>query len=277
MDAIRKQLDTVVAPFVISIQEQAADAVRRAAASIEWPPFNFTLPPGLSETIRNFWDRHIPPNWPADVELEAVVDVVRQDELPLVWVPRSDIVAAVVEAADRPARVEVLLAHQDEVLDDCDEVLDSIEVPRRDGDLLLARQAVHALREDHHEAAQALAAAALETTLSAQITKTSTVRGRVRVNDIDDVQLFQLRLRVALAPLETYFRSFEPGKAPEDQYPLGPNGHITVHVASPEHLNPGNALVSVMLLVSVLRALQDLVVPRAHGADTSWLTGQSRS
>lgn len=275
-DAIRAQVlataAPVTTPIIAPLQQQMATIAQNTLAGARWHPL--ALPPGFFDGITDLWLRHLPPNWSRKDRVGPTVDVVIGDELPLVWVPRADLVTAVVKAADRAARIEILLAHQHEVLQDCDAVLDSIDQPTRPGDLQLTREAVQTLRAGHPAAAQALVAAVLEATVTAQVTKPSTVRTRVRFDE--DSELVELRLRVAIAPLEPYFRSFEQDKTPEALRPLGPNRHLTVHTATPEHLCPANALVSVMLLVSVLRALQDLAALRAGGVDTSWLTGPDK-
>lgn len=274
LQAIGEQLTASLADLAAPLQLQAAAIAREALAGIAWPTFHFSLPDELLESLSRLWDRALPPNWSTAGQVGPIVDVVTQDGLPLVWVPRAGIVTTVVHAADHAARVQILLAHQEEVLEDCDAVLDDMAAittaPARPGDLMLARQAVQALRQGLEAAAQALAAAVLESTITAQVTSSTKVKDRVRFDE--DSELVELRLRVALAPLEPYFRSFTPGQTPEDRRPLGPNRHLTVHSATPEHLSPANALVSVMLLVSVLRALQDLPALRASGVDLSWLT-----
>lgn len=269
LEALRAQMTANLPNPLAPLEQQLAAIARNVLANIEWPTFQYTLPTGLLENLTGMWDRVLPPNWPKAEKVGPTVDVVRQDGLPLVWVPRASIVTAVVQAPDRPARIEILLARQEDVLQDCDQVLDTIATPIRHGDLVLARQAVQALREGHDGAAQALVAAVLESTIADQIATPSKVRGRVQFDD--RIALVELRLRVALAPLEPYFRHFTPGKTPEEQRPSGPNRHLTVHVTTPEHLSPANALVSVMLLVSVLRALQDLPALRARDVDLSWL------
>jgi hypothetical protein len=48
--------------------------------------------------------RDEPPNWPDDIELDRVTEVIRDDGIPLVWVPRATVVTEVLAAPDRPAR-----------------------------------------------------------------------------------------------------------------------------------------------------------------------------
>jgi len=220
------------------------------------------LPPSFVETARSLWQRYAPANWPDGLDLRDAVSIVTDDGIPLVWVPRATIVTAVLEAPDRAARVQVLLARQGDLLSDCDRVLAEVSEPTLAGDVALAGQAVAALRDGHPGAAQALAAAVLESAVSAQVNGTSAVRDQVRIDDVEDIALVDLRLRVAMAPLEPFFRNFTPGKTPEHRRPPGPNRHLTVHAATPEHLSEANAVVAVLLLVSVVRALADLAALR---------------
>jgi hypothetical protein len=198
----------------------------------------------------------LPPNWPADIDLDRVVAVIQDDGLPLVWVPRAEVVVEVMAATDRSARIEVLVAHFDELVADCREVLTSVGHETLTGQLPLARRAVDALEAGHHEAAQALAVVVTETAVARAISdKYADVKKQV-LFDPDLVAYTQLRLRAALAPIGRFYTTWYASSG--QPAPEALSRHVTVHQADYSHYTPGNATVAVLLAVSVLRALQEL-------------------
>lgn len=120
------------------------------------PKFQFPWAERFSDILRPLRER-LPPNWPGDIDLGQVQAVIQDDGLPLVWVPRAEIVTSLLAAPDRAARVEVLLAHEQEITADCRTVLGSVSHETLSGQLPLAMKALEAFEAGHHEAAQALA------------------------------------------------------------------------------------------------------------------------
>ena len=129
------------------------------------PKFQVPWAERLSDILRPLRER-LPPNWPGDIDLGQVQAVIQDDGLPVVWVPREEIVTSLLAAPDRAARVEVLLAHEREITADCRTVLGSISHETLSGQLPLAVKALEAFETGHHEAAQALAAAITETAVT---------------------------------------------------------------------------------------------------------------
>lgn len=209
---------------------------------------------GLSELAQRIRER-LPPNWPDDIDLDAVQAVIQDDGLPLVWVPRAEIVANLLAAADRTARVELLLAHEQEIIADCRAVLSGISHDTLTGQLPLAVKALDAFKSGHYEAAQALAVTVTETAVSDALGSYAEARQKAAF-DPDRVTLRQLRVQAALAPIGPFYTIWYPrsGKpAPETL-----SRHVTVHHADQRHYTRGNSAVAVLLLTSVLRALQEL-------------------
>ena len=198
----------------------------------------------------------LPPNWPDDIDLDRVVAVIQDEGLPLVWVPRAKIVSEMLAAADRAARVEVLLTHVGELLEDCRQVLYDVGHQTLTGQLPLAFRAVDALESGHHEAAQALAVVVTETALARVIGgKYLDIKKQV-LFDPELVPYTQLRLRAALAPIGPFYTAwYASSGAPA---PEALSRHVTVHQADQSHYTHGNAVVAILLVASVLRALQEL-------------------
>jgi hypothetical protein len=229
------------------------------------PAFDLTqfLPKlDLSALLPGFWElledlrRHRPPNWPPGVDLERIVEVIRDDGLPLVWVPRAELVQEVVDAEDREARVAVLLAHAPELAQDCRGVLNGVTHAAFTGQQQLAGRCVEALEQEHHEAAQALAVAVTETAVSRTLGGNYAKVKQQVLFDPDLVPYTELRLRAALAPIHRFYTDWSP-KSPHPA-PEAVSRHVTVHHADPSHYTEANSLVAVLLACSVLRALQEL-------------------
>jgi hypothetical protein len=219
-------------------------------------------PAGGWERWRTTW---WPPNWPRDIDRNAVQAILNDESLPLVWVPRAEIVTEMLAAATREERVAVLVARRAEVADDCRGVLADVDHPRLLGQRRLLTAAVDALANGHDEAAQALAVLVVETAVLqaaaaghidgvAKHTKLyERVKDAVRVN-LDEAPVWLLRVVVSLAPVAGFFAPFFPHKG--DPVPEGMSRHVTVHFAFDEHYTEEHAVVAVLLMASVVRGLQ---------------------
>ncbi|WP_018807360.1 hypothetical protein, partial [Salinispora arenicola] len=242
------------------------DQVAKNLASIETMVTN--LAP-IETTIRNLSEaglaaftrllETLPPNWPDDLAvLDSELFAVVQDEgIPLVWVPRGEIVSDVLAAPDRQARIKILLARSGEVMQDC---RDALHHANGNSDVAsqvpLAHKAIDAFDGGHTEAAQALAVVVTETAVSRTIHhRYDKVRALVKVEPAE-LRIGQVRLRAALAPIRPFYTRWFPhtGAPP----PAELSRHVSVHQADAGHYTDGNALIAVMLASSVLRALQDV-------------------
>ncbi|MGS2620189.1 hypothetical protein ACVCAH_37900 [Micromonospora sp. LZ34] len=110
--------------------------------------------------------------------------LVQDEGIPLVWVPRKEIVRQVLQSANRDERIKVLLAHRDDVIQDCQDVLAKVS----DGELVsqfpLAASAVDAFADGHDEAAQSLAVVVTETVVSRTIDRDyKKVKNAVKIDD----------------------------------------------------------------------------------------------
>ena len=218
------------------------------------PKFQLPRADQLHDILRPLLER-LPPNWPSDIDLGQVQAIIQDDGLPLVWVPRVEIVTSLLAASDRTARVEVLLAHEQQITADCRTVLASISHETLSGQLPLAVKALEALEAGHHEAAQALAAAVTETAVTHALGDYQKARQRAAF-DPDKVTLRQLRVQAALAPIGPFYTAWYPSWG--TPAPDALSRHVTIHQADQRHYTRGNAIVAVLLTTSVLRALQEL-------------------
>lgn len=184
---------------------------------------------------------HAPATWPDGVDLDVVDQVVGAEGLPLVGVPRAGVVVDLLAAGDRAGRVRVLLAREGDVLADCRDALRAVRHPQLSDDKRLARAALDAFDDGHHEAAASLAAAVGVTALTRSLRGSRPQVPQQVLLDPDLAPYTGLRLRAALAPLLA------------DPPPPG--------------ADRGEALVAVAVVCSAVRALAELreLVDTAQG------------
>ena len=223
--------------------------------------FRFTPAGGWDQWLTKWW----PPNWPQDVDRHAMQALLNDEGLPLVWVPRAEIVMEVLAAGSREERVAVLVARRAQVTEDCRAVLADIDHPRLMTQRRLLTAAVDALAAGHDEAAQSLAVLVVETAvleaaaaghidgLADRKGLYNRVKDAVRV-DLEDAPAWLLRVAASLAPVAGFFAPFFPHQG--DPVPEGMSRHVTVHFAFDEHYTEEHAVVAVLLMASVVRGLQ---------------------
>ena len=95
--------------------------------------------------------------WGTGLSPKVLFAIARDDGIPVVWVPPSAVLLDLAAAPDHNARMAVLLARKQEIVDHCKVVIRHCDDPWV-GDMhaLLAR-AIAAYEDDHQEAALALA------------------------------------------------------------------------------------------------------------------------
>jgi hypothetical protein len=200
----------------------------------------------------------LPPNWSDDVIYsENLQTVIHDDGIPLVWVPRSEIVTELLAATSRAARVAVLLARCDEIVEDCRLVLTDISHETLAAQRPLAMKAVNAFAGGHYEAAQALAVVVTETAVAHQFPNADYAATKKQVNfDLVQARLTKIRVEAALIPINPFYTAWKPSwgiPAPEEL-----SRHVSVHQADVGHYTKSNSTVAILLVTSVLRALQEM-------------------
>ena len=231
--------------------------------SVAFPALNFAEQyAGLYSSISDMFEpmmqrlrEALPPNWPESGGMfDLGLDIIRDEGVPLVWVPRKEIITELLEAPDRNSRLGILLARKVDVIEDCRGVLEDVTCDSFAEQVTLLRRAVDALEAGHDEAAQALAVVVTETAVTRSIGGYKKVKKEVVV-DLGDMPLFALRVRAALLPLASFYTDWYPNKGAPPPELL--SRHATVHQADSVHYTSSNAVLAVMLGTSVLRALQE--------------------
>jgi hypothetical protein len=248
--------------FYRSVDETASPLRARLARFAEGFATTVLTPEFLSllEQLRE----QRPVNWPSPVNLNALIAVIRDDGIPLVWVPRAELVEQVTEAADREARIGILLAHENQVVADCRQVLNEITEPTLLPRVPLAQAAVEALAAGHREAAQSLATVVTESAINAAMPGSSYSKIQQKVlSDVETGPWDQWRLALALLAVYRFYTRWHPGSGEPAPHVL--SRHVAVHNADVVHYTPGNAVIAIMLVSSVLRATQELLQAPEEG------------
>lgn len=110
--------------------------------------------PDLNAALRLVADK-MPPNWRGHTNWELMFQVIQDEGIPLTWVPRPEIIAELLAAADRDARIEVLRVRSGDVTQDCREALGQVERPDLAPTLSLAISALDSYADGHFASAQA--------------------------------------------------------------------------------------------------------------------------
>src|ERR1035441_3832733 len=215
--------------------------------------------------------------WGVAVNPHALLAIARNEGIPLAGVPRTSIVKLLSDAPDREARVQVLEQHENEVLDDCDHLLDGCSDPEFATRMPLAHATIRAYAQGHYEAAMALAvslgeplAAWASTPRVTGFDSNASVNGwqtkRAKIGRYkwaeselktlgSDVSANQFLWQILIAPIPRFFTSWDPDwgvPAPEAL-----SRHVVAHQPTVEHFTKSNALISLMLMASILADQQD--------------------
>jgi hypothetical protein len=250
--SLRPQLDQLSG----AASQAQADLVRRLMAGLP----NLA---DLANVVRQCW----PPNWQSLTpdQVGMAVSVLRDEGIPLAWVPRPEIVAQLVGASDLVARDGILVTNMVEIAVDCREALDEVVAADLKPLADLGREAIRTLEGGMHSGAQALAGNVFDTFLRG-VRRRGTIfgvpQGRFKYNKVtdriapvdDDTALGDYRIACVLSPVLLALENYD---FDADAVPHRFRRHATAHCADPTQYTSENAVVAVMLMTSVLRQAQE--------------------
>ncbi|HVX07177.1 MAG TPA: hypothetical protein VHB92_04515 [Humibacter sp.] len=210
-------------------------------------------------------ERRWPPNWPDDPDYAVLANMAVEEGLPVIWVPGSELLAALVSAADRQARVDLLVEAREQVLGECRARLADVDHDGVAEWLPLAEEAICSIEADRHASAQTLAVTVADALLKKHLrgrTNYGLYRDSLKV-DHEDVRVAEIRRTYALYPVVPFLTEWHGGDQP---LPGVLSRHVTVHFAHPDHLHEGNALVAIMLMTSLFCLLDEHLYERDRDA-----------
>jgi len=259
----------------------ATENIRRTVAAnfIRTPKVELPAPllEGLSKAVAPLQsvlerlDAMMPENWQG--QRLAYKDMVRlmQEGTPLAWVPPADVIRQLLVASDAPARTAVLDDCRPEILASCSEALAAVTDARFSAQKTLLEECVRMTERGMFSGAQALAANVWDTLVRglafanpAWLTDKGWWPGYAEIGrsvptvDVDDdATIGQFRKAAVFLPFAKTLEEFRR----QHPVPEGFNRHATAHAAGALQYTAANAVIALMLAVSVLREIDDQAYP----------------
>jgi hypothetical protein len=208
--------------------------------------------------------RYYPANWVEfDVDPDAALRVAQDEGLPLVWVPRGELVTALLDGPDAASRRGLLAANVNDIVADCAAVAAAVthQSLREHRDRLL--DATHAHQLGLHAPAQAMTTVVL-TALLQWVYAHKELR-KVKVSDFrmpEDAEEVAFRLFKVAVLIEAAVPAVQGGrdKLPDEALDRF-NRHDTLHRVADEAYTPPNAMTALLLATGLLaeadRMLED--------------------
>lgn len=199
------------------------------------------------EELRTAFERQLPPNLRSARDLAAVAQLAFDEGLPLAWIPRSAILDELVSASTREDRIRILDAHADDIMDDCEAVLNDIKHEWADQ----CRSAIRAFRGGLESPAQSHSSNIIDSIVLAVLGPNGRDHAKKRAQEAyDDLPIRVAVENLVLRPLFLGFTEWFPGGT--HPIPDHFSRHATAHaVGQPGVFSRHNALVAVMLATSL--------------------------
>jgi hypothetical protein len=253
--SIRETLDTIANSGTVmeSLTKQWEETRTKIIDSLKLPLVHPSFFTQLQETLEALYPR----NWPRpSPDFERIEDVLGNDGIPIVHVPRSEIVQAIVDAADYEARIAIIDERADDVVEDCKTLLARDFHEEVEKQQPLAQRAVDAYQAGHFEAAQALAVNVCDTYFK-KLFKGLAYKKMVQqlaIEKSDDASFaWAYNVHYALVPGAQFLTEWWPDKGGEPPTKL--SRHVSIHNASTDQMTKLNATVAIMLVTSITAAI----------------------
>ncbi len=200
------------------------------------------------------FERSLPANWreldPAEVDHAA--GLMGDTGLCLAWVPRAELIRALLAAPDHEARCHILVANGNEILADIEAVLLEIESEELAPIAGAAEEAIRSARAGAPGPAQSHVASALGHVAHSYYGYESFGPVRERFADIDPINDVGFAEFSFYAIGRAWVISFASFKQAGDGF----NRNLTAHYVGAPHYSDANLLAGLMLLAGLTRELQ---------------------
>lgn len=258
-DAIMPQIDGLNRAFdqfsetLESQNRGLQDIMTRTLESIR-------IGPEFWEKIERAVDQAFPDNWPKPrPDHDRTKEILEQDGIPIVHVPRAEIVTEIVDADTFDDRVKILETRSVEIAEDCAAALSRQFHAEVQPHAPLALRAVEAYQAGYHEAAQALAVAVCDSYLKKYMGsdyKKMVESAKLDGQRDDDPAIYVFNFYYPLAAIVPFLTSWFPSSGTTPPTKL--SRHVSVHFATTDHMNKLNATVAIMLAASITVAFDKL-------------------
>lgn len=209
---------------------------------------------GVFEGLGSLKERIYPPNLhDATPSVEEFEQLLLEEGIPLMWVPGPKVVRALLDAPDAVGRREIIGRRWKGIVNDCEAVIEDVDLPDLQESRSFAFDCVAALRDGHNNAAQALAANLLDSLMRAHFDEparkkiTFNKKGQAKF-DLND---YQLRVALTFAPVWYAHAEYWPKNG--DPIPRVFGRHPSAHGVSRTQYSRINAVYGLMLVTSVLK------------------------
>jgi hypothetical protein len=227
------------------------------AAEPAWDSYDATrdsnrpMPPFYVAVRRPNW-------WGAGATPEDLHRLAKESGIPVSWVPPAHVLRLLLDAADHDTRLRVLVDHQRDIRQLCGETAGYCDDEWLGDAPQMAAKVLAAWGDGHPEAAACMGLLAVEE-LAHQVSRVDRgkkhqglKRAAEAVVTNDD---WFPQGQTALSPLFPLYTQYHPHKG--DQVPEQLSRHALVHSISLGHLSEGHAVVAIMLMISLLREMQE--------------------
>jgi hypothetical protein len=191
--------------------------------------------------------------------------ICTKEQLALAWVPRVEIVRALLGVETAEAREMLMIERTAEILSDCEDALRSIKGPNLIELLGFAIQSIEACRAGHEGASQALATNVLDTAMSQHldaVVKLTATKATGRASELfgheldDETTLREWRLMMVGAGIPPSYERYDYAKR-DQRY----SRHGTSHCVNGNQYRRANALRSILFATSLLKWLVEEMPP----------------
>nr|AAZ78233.1 unknown [Mycolicibacterium austroafricanum] len=174
------------------------------------------LPESMFDSLRKTLKGIFPANWPSELpDFDRIEEVIEKDGIPIVHIPRAEIVQEICDAHDYDARVQILVDRASDIADDCRDALQRVYDEIVDKQLPLAQRAIEAYQAGYFESAQALAVSVCDTYLKKmyQGTRYADIQSDLTLDNSNEVAVaVAFNFHFALASAVPFLTPWNPAR-----------------------------------------------------------------
>lgn len=252
-----KLADSVAANLVTSHAGMFGDLAATALQSIipKLPTFELFQSEDWKSWLRRL---RVPDNWSDEIDdqLEDLAAMINDEGIPAAWVPRREILDALLAAAPGDDRSEILIARRTDILEDCRVALEGVDDDFLAPLLPIATKVLAACRDGHWEVGAISAVAVVHGVVEGLRWVYDRQRVATHHAFSAEAPLGRMTEMATRAPLVLFYDDWNPesGK-PRPQ-------HLTRHVVShrlgPDQVSERNCVIAVMLMASLIVTVHEL-------------------
>ncbi|MER6206532.1 hypothetical protein [Streptomyces sp. NPDC001642] len=203
-------------------------------------------------TLESLKDYIYPPNLrEAQPSIEQFEQFLLEEGIPLMWVPGPKVVRALLDAPDAVARRRIIGRRWRGIVNDCEAVIVGVDHPDLKDPRNFALDCVAALRDEHNNPAQALAANLLDSLMRSHFQDADRAKLTSHRNGKFDLNDHELRVAFTFAPVWYAHAEYWPKNG--DPIPRVFGRHPSAHGVSRSQYSRINAVYGLMLVTSVLK------------------------